>query len=118
MLAAAKALLILVSIVVSVLGIEAAGRSDVLELAALPFALVLLALYRALGSRAECVAWVVFLFLLGLTYVDPAGASARELFAFGVCAALAGAGLLVSPLPRSSPRTSGGTSCRGSCRPT
>ena len=79
-------------------GVDAAARSDVLEIAAVPLALALVAFFRLLGPRAEHRAWAVFLGCLGLTYVDPAGgALARELAALAACVALAVAGVWTSP---------------------
>lgn len=94
----AKGGVVLLVLAATLVGIEAAGRADRLEVGALPMALVVIAAFRLLGPRAEHAAWAVFLLLLGLTYVNPqSDALVRELVAFAVCAGLAILGLTTSP---------------------
>jgi hypothetical protein len=76
------------------------GESGTLEVFALPGALAVIAIWRALGPRTELVAWAVFLALLGTVYLDPGVAApspTRELSAAAAALALAALALAVSP---------------------
>ncbi len=96
---AAKALAVGFGIVATILAVGVGGRADVLEIGAVPGALLLVGFYRWLGPRAEHAAWAIFLLLLGLTYLSPelGGNVSMEIGAFMVLAALAAAGWFVSP---------------------
>ncbi len=76
------------------------GESGLLEIYAAPGALVVIGIYRALGPRAEHVAWAVFLFALGSVYLGSDVAEpqfAREIAALAICAGLAVLSVVVSP---------------------
>lgn len=76
------------------------AAAGVLEWAALPGAALVIAIWRALGPRAELVAWAVFLALLGTLYLDPAVAvpnPPREMAAALGGVTLAALGLWLSP---------------------
>ncbi len=93
------ALAILLGLAVTYFGVGAGAQAGLLEVAALPMAMVLVAFYRLLGPRAEHAGWAAFLLLLGLTYLNPevGGVFPLELGAFAVCTGLAIAGAFVSP---------------------
>ncbi len=94
-----KGFFIFLSIVFTSYGVGAAARSDVLIIAAVPFALGLILIYRFfLGMRAEYAAWAFFLFWLGMTYITPNSPTlTRELVIFGIYTGLAVAGVWISP---------------------
>lgn len=76
------------------------GEAGLLVPLALPGALVVIAIWRTLGPRAELVAWAVFLAALGTIYLDPAVASphpVRETAVAATALILAGLALAVSP---------------------
>ena len=95
----AKAIFILLTLVLISTAVSRAGHAGVLTIIAVPLALALIVLWRWLGPRAEMVAWAVFVLWLGLTYVNPAYPATlpRELTVAAIYALLAALGLWVSP---------------------
>lgn len=93
-----KCVLVWAGLAFTSMGVGAAGRSGILVWMAIPFAGVLVFVWRLLGRRAEHVAWAIFLLFLGLTYINPTSDTlTRELIVFAVYVVLSVAGLLISP---------------------
>ena len=85
----------IVILLLTSIGVGAAGRRGILIPVAVPFALVLIVALRRLRPSAERWAWALFTLWLGSTYLQSGGAVERVILAgYG---ALALAGVLLNP---------------------